>query len=1702
MLIQQFAYQYDYTTSTLYTSGENTTPFDVTCTFRAASSNSQAYLGSTQGSHIGYEEVTVYHGQDQTSGGKTWHRFTTYRDNPDTYPQGSADQLPFPPPTSKDAFRGLELEAIDYIYENNNFRALRKKNNFYTFSEINIVLGIKMMFSFKSPGGSYQSLVGVSNYGFCRTWVKLDRQTEELYDSSEPQVSETQFTYSPINLQILSRQQTLSNEDKLTTRYVYPQNLVISAFPSPSSELLAIKKLQEKNVVNAILEETQTLKKKNSSTEILISGTYTSFKSDQIGLKESVWQIETVNPLTTWSNITVQSNGTVGKDSRYRELIKFERYDEYGNLAQQRLTNDFPTAYVWSHDGALLAGEIKNALYDQVKSALGSDYNLLSTGTLPDNSVLNIWNNKIRNNSLFSTAFVTTFTHKPLVGISSQSDNAGLNTYYNYDSFNRLSAIKDHNQNLVKTFHYNYGLTGSIDDPTLISPNFRRIVIVGNSITKLQAQSGTDGWQSPALSASGGWGRASSTLNNDFAHILESRFKQLNPAAQVLPLWEAPFERNYVSNTAGWISYNYAGLKNRITLGFGLANPDLVIIRLGENILNTTVESDNFKGALNTLIDNVLAVSTPGAKVLLTNSIWPDQPLANAKIQEVANERNFLFVDLSDMYYNPVFLAGNDPAVLTVFPNNIDDIHPGDVGMMEIADRIWGKLLGENKNASANQSACTEPSVTITSPIEGTVPGTTIPGNSGLIMPITMSVCVPSGQSVVRVDVIAKTPDGSVQRRVGIAKAVAGSPGTYRIDAVMVGNGVEGGWLPTIGGNNYPGNPNAQTGPLAPNATFVYWAELVTSAGGTPIESPEVSVLMTPPTSIASKARIQVRGDHDFVLDRYSGGKFEGSNDLNSWQLLYTIPVTPRPTLSQWVDCPFAVNTQAYRYLRFKSSENGYGELAEIEFYDGSTKLTGSWTGSPGRTYPDYPTAYPLSNAYDGNSSTFWHGNSAGIQNWIMLDTQGGSTPQTATVTITSPIEGTVPGTTVSGNSGLIMPITMSVSLPSGQSVVRVDVIAKTPDGSVQRRVGIAKAVAGSPGTYRIDAVMVGNGVEGGWLPTIGGDNYPGNPNAQTGPLAPNATFVYWAELVTSAGGTPIESPEVSVLMTPLTSIASKARIQVRGDHDFVLDRYSGGKFEGSNDLNSWQLLYTIPVTPRPTLSQWVDCPFTGNPQSYRYLRYTAGSTSAGELAEIEFYDGSTKLTGSWTGSPGRTYPDYPTAYPLSNAYDGNSSTFWHGNSAGIQNWIMLDTQGGSTPQAASVTITSPIEGTVPGTTIPGNSGLIMPITMSVSLPSGQSVVRVDVIAKTPDGSVQRRVGIAKAVAGSPGTYRIDAVMVGNGVEGGWLPTIGGDNYPGNPNAQTGPLAPNATFVYWAELVTSAGGTPIESPEVSILMTPPASVATKARILTRQDFNYTNRFNGAVFEGATSLSGPWQTLVAINSSNLPSWTTYKEYEFTGNTQTYRYLRFKSSGSGYGELAEIEFYNGSTKLTGSWRAFDDRASYPLTNAYDGNSSTFWHGVSLGSQNWIMLDTQGQSNATSAITTPTNGSSVVGSPAQGYSGLYIMPITVVTQVPAGQTITRVDIVARTTSGSVVQRRIGTASPVPGSPGTYRVNASMVANGQSGGWLPPMAGEYPINPGAQFGPLAPNANFWYWAEVTTSPDNQIIKSPAVTATMTLSQ
>ncbi len=103
---------------------------------------------------------------------------------------------------------------------------------------------------------------------------------------------------------------------------------------------------------------------------------------------------------------------------------------------------------------------------------------------------------------------------------------------------------------------------------------------------------------------------------------------------------------------------------------------------------------------------------------------------------------------------------------------------------------------------------------------------------------------------------------------------------------------------------------------------------------------------------------------------RMVGGKFQGSSDGTTYTDLYTITSQPAQASATVV---LPSDPKSYRYLRYLSPNNGYGNVAEVAFYSGTgasaVKLTGTLFGTPG-SYANSGNDY--TKVFDGNPATFF----------------------------------------------------------------------------------------------------------------------------------------------------------------------------------------------------------------------------------------------------------------------------------------------------------------------------------------------------------------------------------------------------------------------------------------------------------------------------------------------------------------------------------------------------------------------------------------------------------------------------------------------------------------------------------------------------------------------------------------------------------
>lgn len=263
-------------------------------------------------------------------------------------------------------------------------------------------------------------------YNYTIEWPLKEKEKETLKTQNGNEIiSETSYTYNSRDLLQSS-----------TFNYNGYSKQNILKYPFDFQDDISLS-MVNKNMIG-IPVETISLK-----DNLVLSGKKTQYMDTlNLVLAKTVSTVKTKVPLS----LSEYQN-------HYTPELFFERYNDYGKIIQLKTKNSVVT-YLWGYNNQYLIAEIKNATYNQVSNVIPGFINYITGTPNPSEEMLNSMSNSLR--SGLPEAEVTTFTYKPLVGVTSITNPRGITTYYNYDLFNRLQDIKDKDVKTIQSFIYNY----------------------------------------------------------------------------------------------------------------------------------------------------------------------------------------------------------------------------------------------------------------------------------------------------------------------------------------------------------------------------------------------------------------------------------------------------------------------------------------------------------------------------------------------------------------------------------------------------------------------------------------------------------------------------------------------------------------------------------------------------------------------------------------------------------------------------------------------------------------------------------------------------------------------------------------------------------------------------------------------------------------------------------------------------------------------------------------------------------------------------------------------------------------------------------------------------------------------------------------------------------------------------------------------
>ncbi|MDL2144788.1 hypothetical protein QQY79_19840 [Flavobacterium tructae] len=222
---------------------------------------------------------------------------------------------------------------------------------------------------------------------------------------------------------------TLNSENQLVTTKTYYPNNKGSIIGLDTFQDQSINNLIDKNIVSVPIQ-TETFIRNPDGSKSLKNTKRTNFK--------------------TWTNTIIlpEFNQTAKSTNPLENRIQYHNYYLDGNVKELSTSAGTHIVYIWGYNNEHVIAKIENATNTQIATALGvSDLNTINENNL--NAIDNL-------RAVLPNTMITTYTHIPLVGVSTITDPKGDKITYTYDSLNRLKYVKDKNDKILSENQYNY----------------------------------------------------------------------------------------------------------------------------------------------------------------------------------------------------------------------------------------------------------------------------------------------------------------------------------------------------------------------------------------------------------------------------------------------------------------------------------------------------------------------------------------------------------------------------------------------------------------------------------------------------------------------------------------------------------------------------------------------------------------------------------------------------------------------------------------------------------------------------------------------------------------------------------------------------------------------------------------------------------------------------------------------------------------------------------------------------------------------------------------------------------------------------------------------------------------------------------------------------------------------------------------------
>lgn len=406
--------------------------------------NSLAYI-RTQGSDVGYKNVTV----SETGNGKSEYIYTS----PFDYPGDYNIRPPFSPQPNADYKRGLLLNEKHYSESIVN-------DTIHIYKPI-----VEKIYTYPPDGQMHDDAIDVGHamrpsdawmVPSCTYYLGF-KLYADLHYKRTPTNAEDHFLSLGETVRELFGWPTVS--EKVSKEFFYPEG-------SSTPKIVTTTERYEYNFINKKISKSIVT---NSLGETL---TNSYFYDDQITNRNRIGVVKKIESrrndmLLETKDITYSRTNwgsanqsylpkTISISKRNNPLeprIQFLKYDMFSNPIEAKQENGTPISYIYGYNSSMPIAVIENMPYADINQSL-----VIAAQNASDtnNEIVLLEKLALLRASLPATAMISTYTYKPLVGVSIAIDARGYKTTYSYDGFGRLKEVRDADNKLLSENSYHY----------------------------------------------------------------------------------------------------------------------------------------------------------------------------------------------------------------------------------------------------------------------------------------------------------------------------------------------------------------------------------------------------------------------------------------------------------------------------------------------------------------------------------------------------------------------------------------------------------------------------------------------------------------------------------------------------------------------------------------------------------------------------------------------------------------------------------------------------------------------------------------------------------------------------------------------------------------------------------------------------------------------------------------------------------------------------------------------------------------------------------------------------------------------------------------------------------------------------------------------------------------------------------------------